>query len=264
MQIADITLNDLEELKELQPDGWPNIEPHYQFYISSSFCKPIKISVNGDIAGIGASILHKSTAWLGHIIVHKEFRNRGIGTAVTRTLCERLSNNIESISLIATQPGEPVYQKLGFKKETEYYFFKNELVKKLVYEAECIKDGYPYIAQILQMDKVMSGEDRTLLLSGHLQDSKVFIYRDRVMGFYLPTLGEGLIVATDKSAGIELLKLRLQNKSVSILPRENQTCIDFLTANNFEFYQKGTRMSLRRTAGFKPEMLFNRIAGNLG
>lgn len=264
MQIADITLNDLEELKQLRPDGWSDIEPHYQFYVSSPFCNPIKISVNGNIAGIGASILHKSTAWLGHIIVHKEFRNRGIGTAVTRTLCERLSNKYESISLIATQPGEPLYQKLGFIKETEYYFFKNESAKQLAYEAECIWDGYPYIAQILQIDKAASGEDRTLLLSDHLQDSKVFINRNRVTGFYLPSLGEGPIVATDKFAGIELSKLRLQNKSVSILPQENQAGIDFLTANNFEFYQKGVRMSLRRTPGFKPEMLFNRIAGNVG
>jgi GNAT superfamily N-acetyltransferase len=266
MQVAEITVHDLEELKELQPDGWPDIMPHYNFYVNSPFCKPIKISLNNRIAGIGSCILHQSTAWLGHIIVHKEFRNRGIGTAVTKVLCERLSKGqFHSISLIATELGEPVYKKLGFKEETKYHFFKNEGIKNLDYETEKITDnGLDYTSEILNIDRLATGEDRHLLLQDHLSEAKVFIRRNKVLGFYMPTLHEGLVVSTDKLAGIELLKLRLQNKSVSILPRENEAAIRFLTENNFKFYQKGTRMSLGQKAGLVPEMLFNRIGGNLG
>ena len=52
MVISDITTEDIDELKELQPDGWPDITPKMNFYIQSPFCKPIKILSGRRIAGI--------------------------------------------------------------------------------------------------------------------------------------------------------------------------------------------------------------------
>lgn len=266
MQIAQITQKDLAQINELRPDGWPDLIPHYQFYIESSFSNPIKISIDGQIAGIGASIQHKSTAWLGHIIVHKDYRNRGIGTKITKVLCEMLHpERFHSVSLIATELGEPVYRKLGFEKETEYHFFKNEGMHDYNSETENIHDfDVDYAGEILSMDKLITGEDRILLLQNHLPAAKVFLSRNKVIGFYLPTLHEGLIISTDKLAGIELLKLRLKHKAVSILPKENTGAIEFLSTHQFKYFQKGSRMSLGRRTGLKAEMLFNRIGGNLG
>ena len=265
MQIADITLNDLEELKELQPDGWADITPHYRFYIMSPFCHPIKVMLNGKITGIGAVILHQSTAWLGHIIVHQEFRHRGIGTAVTRKLCRRLlDRHFQTISLIATVPGEPLYRKIGFKKETEYHFFKNENSEVPLSDPANMQSGLDYMEEILYIDRLTSGEDRLSLLKDHLPDAQVYLRGNKVLGFFMPTLHEGIVPSTDKLAGIELLKLRLQNKSVCIIPRENEAAASFLTDNDFSLYQKGARMSLGRKIAFAPEMLFNRVGGNLG
>lgn len=266
MKVAEIVSGDIEELKELQPDGWPDITEHFNFYIRSSFCNPIKILLNNRIAGIGCAILHGNTAWLGHIIVHKEYRNKGIGTAVTKTLCDQFNKNqFRTISLIATQLGEPVYKKLGFRTDTEYHFFRNEDIKGFDYDTDSIKsDGSAYADEILDIDSLASGENRTLLLRPHIAHAKVFIKNNRVTGFYLPTLNEGPVVSTDPSAGIELLKLRFINKSVSVLPQENETAIQFLTKNNFRLYQKGTRMSLGQKTEFRPDMIFSRIGGNMG
>src|SRR5688500_3639509 len=128
MKIFDLFPDELNDLIALQPEGWPDIRPHFQFYFNSSFCSPIKLVADKKIVGIGSCIYHRETAWLGHIIVHKEFRNQGIGTKITQALVERaLEINSSTISLIATELGEPVYAKLGFRKESDYCFFTKEL-----------------------------------------------------------------------------------------------------------------------------------------
>ncbi|MBC7914221.1 MAG: GNAT family N-acetyltransferase [Pyrinomonadaceae bacterium] len=266
MEVLPISLDDIEELKELQPEGWPDIIPHFTFYINSSFCDPIKFIRGKRIIGIGCAIRYTSTAWLGHIIVHKEFRNQGLGSHITKTLVERLQNTgCKTISLIATDLGEPVYQKLGFIKETDYHFLKKEGAEILSYDHTLIShNATGFEEQTLLMDKLVWDEDRTLLLQPHLKDAKFCIENNKLKGFYLPTLGEGLIIATDSASGIELLKYRVETHNTAVLPAQNEAAIQFLLEINFKHLRTAARMRLGPATGFKAKMLFNRIGGNVG
>ena len=266
MQISEITLSDLEEIKELQPDNWSDILIPIRFYIESVFCKPIKIKSSNKIIGIGASLLHKSSAWLAHIIVHPEERSKGIGGLIIQTLLEELKRQkISSVSLIATIAGEPLYEKYNFKKETDYLFFKNENYSLQKLENNLIRDSaVQYYKDILLLDKKISGEDRTLLLTPHLANAKVFVENNTISGFYMPTLGEGLLLAEDNDIGIELLKLRLEKQPIIVLPIENNVAIKFLLENRFCQFQKGTRMILGDRIDFKSKMIYSRIGGNFG
>lgn len=261
-----LTPKDLPELLELQPEGWTDITPYFQFYFDSPFCHPIKIVEDNKMIGIGTNILHKSSAWIAHIIVHPEFRNRGIGGLVTKSLLDTIDTaKHPTISLIATPMGEPVYKKLGFQAEGDYLFFKNEKYKATPEENPNITLAEPaFYDEILAFDQMASGEDRSVLLEPHLKHIKIFRDQQSVQGFYAPSLGDGLVVAENETAGIALLKLRLQVLPFVVLPAENEAGIDFLQKEGFLQFQKGSRMQVGNKLDFKGKMLYNRIGGNLG
>jgi len=66
MNFGTVTYQDLERIRHLQPEGWPDILPHFDFYVNSLFCYPIWAEVDGRIVGVGASIhliLGKDIHW---------------------------------------------------------------------------------------------------------------------------------------------------------------------------------------------------------
>lgn len=266
MVVEKITADDINKLHELQPEGWPDIIQHFQFYVSSKFCHPIKIVTSDKIVGIGSAIFHGDSAWLGHIIVPPAFRNKGIGKVVTKTLIDIVeASKIKTISLIATDLGEPVYTKLGFEKNTDYKFYKRDEPSELPVDTKHVKDAEPEaFAEILELDRQVSGEDRSALLNPHLPAGKLYMDKFGVQGFYLPTLGEGLIEAKQAQAGLELLKFSLSTKTFYVLPTENRAATETVEYLNFKCVRSAARMSLGKRLNFRPEFLFNRIGGNLG
>ena len=88
---------------------------------------PVKISIENKIIGIGTGIVFGNTAWLAHIIVNPEFRRRGIGRKIVIELLNIIKNTgCETVSLIATELGCPIYEKAGFIEQTKYAFFEKE------------------------------------------------------------------------------------------------------------------------------------------
>ena len=118
---------------------------------------------------------------------------------------------------------------------------------------------------IYQMDRDVSGENRADLLKEYLNNSYVYLDNDRIMGFYLPNLREGLIVADNKNAGRELLKFKLPTHDKIVLPSDNMAGIEFLKQNGYvETNVKGTRMILGKNIDWQPKKIFSRIGGNFG
>lgn len=266
MKIEPLIFNDINSINELQPEDWEDIIPKINFYIGSNFCFPIKAIAENKIIGIGATIIHNDTAWLAHIIVHKEKRGKGIGKLITGKLIEIAnSHKCQTIHLIATDLGALVYEKVGFQSETEYYFFKDLKIENSINNFEKIhKYKNEDKDTISIMDKVISKEDRICEIENHLENG--FVYRDtkKVEGFYLPTLGEGLIIANNSSAGIELLKFHLRINTKVALPKDNLIGVSFLYSNGFKEFRKAKRMTLGKRTNVRFENIYNRIAGNIG
>lgn len=60
----------------------------------------------------------KDLAWIGMMLVHPDYRRRGISTGLMNRAIDYLrSQEVSCIKLDATPEGEPVYEKLGFKPE---------------------------------------------------------------------------------------------------------------------------------------------------
>ena len=92
------------------------------------------------------------------------------------------------------------------------------------------------------------------------------MYRDNgtVSGFYLPDLGEGLVIAENDQAGFELMRVRLSRSNKATVPAPNTAGIAFLEQLGFREVRRSTRMVLGAPYSWKPERIYSRIAGNLG
>jgi hypothetical protein len=266
MEIQPLQHNDLPLIPTLLPPGWDSAIPAIQFYTTSAFCFPIKVSVDGKMVGTGTTIIHHDVAWLAHILVHADHRNQGIGQLVTKTLIDiATSKNCDTLYLLATELGEPVYRKFGFETETEYVFLKSErLLDSAFHDDNIIPYSNAYEKQIELLDRQVSGEDRLFHLQQHLSNGLVYVVDNRVEGFYLPTMGDGLIVATTNTAGQSLMRLRLATKDFAVYPIDNLLAAAFIQQHPFTEIRRQKRMRLGKLRNWQPTNIYNRIGGNLG
>src|SRR5882724_8331694 len=74
---------------------------------------------NGAPAGTATTTIYgPDLAWIGMVLVHPEYSQRGIGRALLERCIERLrGGHVRCIKLDATPLGKKVYDNLGFKDE---------------------------------------------------------------------------------------------------------------------------------------------------
>jgi len=265
VKIEQFTSSDIRLLPPLQPEGWLPLGPYYEFYVNAPFCHPIKYTIDGCMAGIGCAIRHRTTGWLAHIIVAPEYRRQGIGTLITKWLMNFLIGEwqFKTLHLAATPMGAPIYRQLGFRRMSDYVFMRNGRLKD-----ETPTEIVPFSSDLrdaaLALDAAASFEDRSQLLEPHWAEGR-FIKNNGVLeGYYLPTLGEGYIVATRPEVGLALMRLKHRNGGVAVVPEENREAMRYLIENGYSEYRRGTRMIYGEPLPWRPEMIYGRIGGNLG
>lgn len=265
LNFEPIVSTDIAPLVNLQPEGWLDIKPRFEDYINQKFCFPIKLLEQQEIVAIGSVIVHENVAWLGHIIVHPNHRKKGYGKLMTQQLIQiATAKNCMSIQLIATDLGAPVYESIGFITDTEYLFFKEIALPLSQVSNHIVSYNAIYKDQILALDSLVSGENRTCEIEPQLPSSYLYVIDDSVVGYYLPTLGEGLIIAIHPAAGKELTKFHLTTKTTLVIPKENTPARSFLQEHQYQPYASARRMYLGQKIAVKFEHIFNRIAGNIG
>lgn len=101
-------------------------------------------------------------------------------------------------------------------------------------------------------------------LESHLSSGYVYLEENKVMGYYLPGLGDGLIIASTKEAGQELMRMRLTTKDFAVFPTDNLPATEFMQLQHFKEIRRQKRMRLGKQRNWEPAMIYNRIGGNLG
>lgn len=271
MKMRPFTQDDLSKIGHLQPGGWPDIAEPFIEYLERPFCHPFKISRDGETAGLGTAILFGASAWLGHIIVAREYRRRGLGGKIVEELCRFCGDNRrETVFLIATEEGLPVYRRAGFVEQTEYVFFERPGSSQRPGSAGVGFSGdirkaepadYPFICDL---DRRITGEDRRELLEPFLGGAFVVREKNKVSGFYLPDLREGPVAAEEEAPGLALLEFRASRSGRAVLPAENLRAAGFYRDRGYAEKQRAWRMVRGEPAPWQPEKIFNRIAGNVG
>lgn len=266
IEIKSLLKSDLPNIIHLQPEGWNDIRKVFLQFIGYDFFYPVKAVFQNKIIGVGEALINQDSAWIGVIVVDKSLRNKGIGTYISNYLSKYLSSKkIKTQMLLATPIGQSVYEKLGFKHVSDYVFLKREQKKAWRLENEKIISYDPkYFEQIAALDKLAMGEDRSEILKYFTEDALLFV-DEELKGFYMPHLGDGLIIAKNHEAGFELLKNKWAKKSeLIILPQENIEIIEFAESHGFKPFRYAARMILGQSFDWNPQMIYNRVGGYLG
>ena len=266
ISIRELLYSDVEQIRFLQPKGWGDISFFFRLYTSHTFCFPIAAIHNDKIVGVATGIKNNSTGWVAHIIVSPEHYKQGIGRRLTEKVVETLADKgCKTQLLIATQMGEKLYEQLGFRTSCVYNFYEVKQIENNRLPDEIRLMNEEDNSRILEIDKIISGENREHMLK--MYDTGAFVYEDpadrKIRGFFLPVLGEGMISALDSEAGLALLKFKhTVRKSKSTLPEPNTDANEFLVGNGFTKTLSAPRMVLGDEVDWKPECVFSRIGGH--
>lgn len=269
LTIKKLEYADLDLIAQFQPPDWSDVTPRFREHFGWDYFYPIKAVVNEKMVGVGQLMLNTETAWLGNIIVHPDFRRQGIGKLITKHLMEEANNRGKKLQLLlATLEGAPLYEKLGFQVEGEYHFFRMEAQYKSLQNIPHSTFLYQekFFEAILELDAKAIGEDRSAILLRFLSTAQVYLNEQQQLeGFYIPDLGEGLIIATTTTAGTSLMRLReMQRKFHAIIPAENGIARQYLLFNGYNYFRKAILMRHGEMKFWNPEMIYSRVGGYLG
>ena len=266
-KIRKIGKDELSLIRDLPPSDWNiDLEKVYDQHYNQDYFYPIVTIKDSEIVGTGIAVINDNATWLGTIIVRENYRNNGIGTAITNHLINySKSKGIDTVLLAASELGLPVYRKLGFESDINYLFYKTDTPIKINYDckhiSEITKNDYP---EIFKLDFDITGEGREKLLTHSLKTG--FKYKKRFLkGYYLPEFGTGLIIADSEISGLELLKFRLsQDPSPICVPETNEAAIGYLKSIGYYNYFKTPRMFLNKNVKWHSSNVYSRGCGYLG
>lgn len=263
-----LTGADLDSIDRLRPPDWAPYRATFERYFTLGCCTPFGIDEDGSLAAMATLIEFGKTGWIAQLITAPACRGRGLGTRlVDFIVAEASRRGMETLSLVATDQGYPLYRKAGFRVEGEYRFWVREAgPAPAEAQASAGLDQEPDLVAgaVEALDQDASGEDRGPYWSGRLTPGFASGRRGSPEGFYLPRVGEGLVVARTVRAGIPLLHQRLDGSNRCVVPSETEAAIPVLESRGFTQTSRARRMVLGRSLDRKPGWVWSRIGGNLG
>ncbi len=266
--IREIRYSDIEGLNNLPPSEWKfDYEALIRDFIKEDFFYAFTQVHDNKIVGTGNVFLKGKIGWLGNIMVDKDCRGKGFGYLMTKFLVDFLENKgCETQLLIATELGEAVYRKLGFKKMTEYLSFESKVDNELSFPNSVRKLELSDLESVSKLDLDTNSEDRIHLIQKFYTNGVgYFNDQNELLGFYLPEFGRGLIISKDKQAGIELIKLKHSKKGKrTLLPVENQIGIEQLENMGLWKGEKSSRMILGKENKWIPSNIYSYGSGYCG
>lgn len=200
--------------------------------------------LDGQPAGTATTICYGDVlGWIGMILVHPDFRRRGVATALMEHAIEHLSARVKCIKLDATPAGRPVYERLGFEAEYELYRWKRD---SSAASLTCSKES----GVIGDFDAAAFGANRENWISALMENAKAI----RVGGCALGLIRSGMIAdylgpitAVDVESGrtqTRDLVQRLDRQTFWDIPEPNQAAIEIAEEFGFERDRPLLRMRL--------------------
>lgn len=263
--IEDLQLIDMPAVLGIKPLDWGDFLPAFHFYFRSKQCLSLKASIQNTLVGTGTLIIHENVAWFAHIMVHPDYRGQGIAKKITQTLINIGMKQVNSLLLLATKLGKPVYSSLGFNFIEEYNFYDKSSIS-LPLSKSIIPYQSRYKQLIFDLDEEITGEKRKKFLEPILFKSFLHCTQGKLNAVYFAGFGEGLILAKDSNAGNDMLTLHLLEAKPCAIPQSNIAAHAFLVSNGFihNTDRYVCRMSYGEPLNWKPAHLFGRFGGNLG
>jgi GNAT superfamily N-acetyltransferase len=170
--IRAMTLHDLPLGMRLKTEaGWNQTEADWRRFLALAPDGGFVAELDRTPVATAMAFVFGPVAWVAMVLVDARVRGRGIGTALMTYVVRHLDGRgVTSIRLDATPLGQPVYEKLGFQAEYELARFAG------VPPPDGPIDGVEpvtedLLAEVIALDRALSGTDRGVLLSLLYQES---------------------------------------------------------------------------------------------
>lgn len=266
--ILPLAKHQIKGLNQLPPSDWSyDYEALLHAFIDEAFFAAF-VQLQGDqVVGTGNVFVKDAIGWLANIIVDPHYRGRGLGSEMTRYLVDFLNDSgCATHLLIATALGEGVYQRVGFRKQTDYLSFESE--RDVAYTPSRAVRPLESTdrAAVYHLDREINAENRSHLLDRFFKNGfGYFDSADHLQGFYLPEFGRGLVLSKDEQAGLELLQLKhAENGRRTLLPVENQAGVQLLEGLGLKQGARCSRMVLGKENDWMPTSIYSYGSGYCG
>ena len=253
-------------------EGWNQTVDDWKFLIENPKNTRIVAEDSDRLIGTTTAVNYSDrAAWIGMVLVDKEFRGQGVSSSLVTNIFKKLSS-FKSVKLDATAAGQRVYEKFGFKDEFEIVRMTNLSIANLsVQNDEKIfpeRIELKHLSKIIDFDENIFGVSRPSLikymLSRYPQKAWMIKTNNLITGMLLGRAGNkfhhiGPVLASNINNAkclIEtaLKELKYQPVLVDVLSDKNEL-ITWLNTNGFTAQRKFVRM-------YKGENLFPGNNGN--
>ena len=171
MNIGPLTSEHVDEALALSSaEGWNQSAEDWRRMVGLEPSGCFLAREEGRLVGtVTTTTYGRDLAWVGMMVVHPDFRRRGIGAALMRRALDHLHGiGIASIKLDATPAGRPLYESLGFTAEAEVE--RRQGIAPAVRRGEVVHEVDALTKRALGIDRLAYGADRSRLLERLVAD----------------------------------------------------------------------------------------------
>jgi len=231
--VRPMRVSDVEDAMKLSVgEGWNQTEKDWKLFVRNPENICIVAEYDGKVIATTTVINYTNQiAWIGMVLVDKNYRGQGISKSLLTTIFESLQAYV-SIKLDATPAGQLVYKKFDFKDEYLIARLTNSSVQQLSSSGDNETTIKPiqskHIPEIIAFDVMVFGAKRTQLINFLVSEypGKAILLKrnNRITGFALGRNGNkyqqvGPVVASglaDAKILIENALNKLTDKAVVV------------------------------------------------
>lgn len=185
LTIRLLTPNDLTFAQEVRTiASWNQTDRDWLRLINAAPDGCFLIECDGKSAGTATTTSYGTDlAWIGMVLVHPDFRRRGLATALLEHCLHHLreEKGVACVKLDATPDGQKVYEKLGFKAEYELARWEGNRIKGATIRGDLFDSPtYP------PLDREAFGTDRSVYLDLLSRDCEACLQQDQSLGMIRP------------------------------------------------------------------------------
>ena len=248
MTHADLPLG--MQLKALA--GWNQLKADWEVFLNNDLQGNFVAEYKGKAVGTTATINYdQKFSWIGMVLVHPDYRNRGIGRALLNHAIAH-ARPYGAIGLDATAAGAKLYRKLGFQTSSKWIRMSRS--PSPLYPKLDTSQAIRLFPAIITYDRQIFGANRAKLLQNIYQRNHQIYFSTQygqINGYTLSRQGSdalqiGPLIADNEEVAQKLLLQMLNHHS------ENRFFID-------TFIQSKSWIDFLFSCGFKEQRTFSRM-----
>jgi GNAT superfamily N-acetyltransferase len=257
---------------------WGDRRAWFEFAVAHPECRAfVAEDHDGEIVGTGIVTINGPVAWIGTIWVAPSVRGRGLGRALTEApIAEAEGAGCQTLVLVATDAGRPLYERLGFTVRTWYRTMEapglasasdDEGVRMV--RAFRVDD----LDAMVDLDRAATGEDRRHLLTAFASPETTKVVTaapDRPAGFVIRApWGGGATIVPHRADALAILRARRLAASPDKRVRagillENEAGAAALIADGWTEAWRAPRLVRGRPLEWHPDHIWGQFNHALG